>query len=82
MLLHFLLYHMLRSFYSSGFQVRVQIIFVVIAFLAFTHPSVAQTVQLKNAVIITSPSISTEMRATVSQVLSEEIAKRTGILLK
>lgn len=73
---------MLRSLYSACFPVRGQVVSVVITFLAFTRPSVAQTVQLKNAVIITSPSISTEMRTTVSQVLSEEIAKRTGVNLK
>jgi hypothetical protein len=47
-----------------------------------TCPSAAQTVQLKNAVIITSPSVSPAMRTTISQVLSEEVAKRTGIVLK
>lgn len=73
---------MLRSFYLAGLRLPVRIVYVVITFLAFTCPSVAQTVQLKNAVIITSPSVSPAMRTTISQVLSEEIAKRTGIVLK
>ena len=55
---------------------------VILLPLAFTLSSAAQSVQLKNAVIITSPSVSDPMRETVSQVLSEEIAKRTGITLK
>lgn len=42
----------------------------------------AQPVPLKNAVILASASVSPEMRNTVSQVLSEEIGKRTGIRLK
>lgn len=55
---------------------------VIIPVLAFVLPSTAQPVQLKNALILVSPSVPAPMQTTVSQVLSEEIAKRTGIVLK
>ncbi len=41
----------------------------------------AQTLQLKNAVIIVSPSVGDPMQQTVQEVLREEIAKRTRISL-
>ncbi len=59
-----------------------KLICVIILLLAFVFSSTAQPVQLKNAVILVSPSVPSGMQTTVSQVLSEEIAKRTGIVLK
>lgn len=59
-----------------------KLICVIISLLAFALSSTAQPVQLKNAVILVSPSVPSGMQTTVSQVLSEEIAKRTGIVLK
>ncbi len=55
---------------------------IVTLLLAFAFSSAAQPVQLKDAVILVSPSVPSAMQTTVSQVLSEEIAKRTGIALK
>ena len=55
---------------------------VISSLLAFAFSSTAQPVQLKDAVILVSPSVPSGMQTTVSQVLSEEIAKRTGMVLK
>ncbi|RRB07620.1 hypothetical protein [Larkinella rosea] len=50
--------------------------------LLLTLPLAAQPVNLKNAVIVVSPSIPVPMRTTAPQMLVEEIAKRTGSTLK
>ncbi len=42
----------------------------------------AQFISLKNAVILTSGSISPEMQSTVPQMLAEEVSKRSGLLIK
>lgn len=68
-------YMPIYRFFTKGFC-------VIILPLVFAFSSAAQPIQLKNAAIITSPSVSPGMRATASQVLSEEIAKRTGMALK
>ncbi|MCC7525979.1 MAG: hypothetical protein IT250_14220, partial [Chitinophagaceae bacterium] len=54
---------------------------VVLTVLASAFSPGAQPLQLKNAVILTSPSVSDIMKSTASQVLVEEIAKRTGVTL-
>ncbi|GAB4050157.1 hypothetical protein [Spirosoma litoris] len=42
----------------------------------------AQTINLKQAVLLVSPSVPSPMRETAPRILSEEIEKRTGVLLK
>eukprot|EP01098_Paradermamoeba_levis_P015112 TRINITY_DN7503_c0_g1_i2.p1 TRINITY_DN7503_c0_g1~~TRINITY_DN7503_c0_g1_i2.p1 ORF type:complete len:533 (+),score=-56.00 TRINITY_DN7503_c0_g1_i2:296-1894(+) len=43
---------------------------------------VAQSINLKQAVLLVSPSVPSPMRETAPRVLSEEIEKRTGVLVK
>ncbi|MGA0555239.1 hypothetical protein ACO2Q8_01200 [Larkinella sp. VNQ87] len=60
-------------------------IFRFILFLPFLFSILqlsAQPVNLKNAVILVSPSIPAPMRMTAPQLLTEEIAKRTATSLK
>ncbi|QMW03917.1 hypothetical protein [Spirosoma foliorum] len=45
-------------------------------------PLMAQTINLKQAVLLVSPSVPSPMRETAPRILSEEIEKRTGVLLK
>lgn len=66
---------------SANFMKRI--IAASILLLTFTSSSAnAQPIQLKNAVILTSASISSEMQSTASQMLQEEVAKRSGVLMK
>ncbi|MBE9466321.1 hypothetical protein ACFP1I_24860 [Dyadobacter subterraneus] len=55
---------------------------LVLLFSGFAHSLFAQTVNLKNAVLMVSPAIPSPMKETAAAVLSEEIAKRTGFGLK
>lgn len=45
-------------------------------------PLAAQSINFQRAVVLVSPSIPMPMRETAPQLLSEEVAKRTGITLK
>ncbi|GAB3936712.1 hypothetical protein [Larkinella terrae] len=56
--------------------------FLSILLLLLTLPLAAQPVNLKNAVIVVSPSIPAPMRTTAPQMLVEEIDKRTNTTLK
>ncbi|MBD2700247.1 hypothetical protein IC229_06350 [Spirosoma sp. BT702] len=50
--------------------------------LVTISPAMAQSISLQRAVMLVSPSIPLPMRETAPQMLSEEIAKRTGVTLK
>lgn len=51
---------------------------VLILFFSVTY-SLAQSINLKQAVILVSPSVPSPMRETAPRMLSEEMAKRTGV---
>ncbi|MFD1143313.1 hypothetical protein ACFQ4C_19450 [Larkinella insperata] len=54
---------------------------LILSFL-FSFQLIAQPINLKNAVVLVSPSIPAPMRTTAPQMLTEEIAKRTHTTLK
>lgn len=56
--------------------------YICILIVVSTVDVSAQSISLKNAVINVSPSVPSPMRETVFKVLSEEVASRTGIVLK
>lgn len=55
---------------------------LIILFLLLAFQLAAQSVSLKNATLLVSPSIPSPMRTTAPQMLVEEIAKRTKSTLK
>ncbi|MFT3704441.1 MAG: hypothetical protein QM802_18880 [Agriterribacter sp.] len=58
-------------------------LFLYVAVSCFFYiPAKAQSISLKNGVVNVSPVVPSPMHETVFKVLSEEIAKRTGIVLK
>ncbi|HEX5025435.1 MAG TPA: hypothetical protein VFV68_09185 [Agriterribacter sp.] len=72
--------------FQQSFQVvkttPVKLACFLLTLLSLNSQSTAQQIQFKNAVILVSPSIPAFMQVTASKILSEEIAKRTGIMLK
>ena len=63
-------------------QIRFKAFITPLLFLATYFQCVAQSIDLKNATWVISPSIASPMKETAPAVLTEEIAKRTGITLK
>jgi hypothetical protein len=63
-------------------QIRFKLPITILLFLVTYFQCTAQSIDLKNASWIISSSISSPMKETAPTVLTEEIAKRTGITLK
>ncbi|GAB3023094.1 hypothetical protein [Spirosoma pulveris] len=59
-----------------------RLIFLTLLIVAGTGVLLAQPINLQRAVVLVSPSVPAPMRVTAPQMLTEEIAKRTGITLK
>lgn len=64
----------------SGILNGVQTLLILLA--VGLSPLLAQPINLRNAVLLVSPSVPMPMRETAPQLLREEIQKRTGISLK
>lgn len=61
---------------------KQRIFLLWIAVLGGIMTTYGQSLSLKNATIVVSPSVPVPMRETAPRVLSEEVAKRTQLLLK
>uniref|UniRef100_UPI00313DD76E hypothetical protein n=2 Tax=Dyadobacter sp. OTU695 TaxID=3043860 RepID=UPI00313DD76E len=68
--------------FKASLTGRLLPLVTILLFSAFYSRCVAQAINLKNATWLISPNVSSPMRETAPAVLSEEIAKRTGITLK
>ncbi|HWV29937.1 MAG TPA: hypothetical protein VN038_09805 [Dyadobacter sp.] len=63
-------------------QTRFKAFITTLLFLTIYFQCAAQSIDLRNATWLISPSIASPMKETAPAVLTEEIAKRTGITLK
>ncbi len=66
--------------FLPAFKMSASCILLILS--GFCHSLYAQTINLKNTILLVSPNISSPMKETAAAVLSEEIAKRTGFGLK
>lgn len=64
------------------YNVRWSISSICLVLMLNCGSIVAQSINLKQAVLLVSPSVPSPMRETAPRMLSEEIEKRTGVLVK